>query len=315
MIKITIDKSIEKNFLKDMRKREKGLINVLNDVDTKTFLKSDKKYRRLYCYFYDSTDKVKENNVEKLLIADKTMMERFIKLFGKFDKDDAKKLVEKVFRYDRFSVCAFAYNFLDAMNVNVCPYCNRQYIFTLKNHKARPQFDHYFPKSIYPYLALSMYNLIPSCGICNQAKSALDTVKDPILYPYEDEFGDEVKFKIHNKSAKAMHGLSDDFDVEIKPESCASADLKTKVTNQSKQLALGDFYKKHKDYIKDLALNHFVNSPARISELITKFPTLFKSEDDVRNTLYMNDIRKDNWGKRPLAKLTCDVIEELEKTQ
>lgn len=314
MIKITIDKGIEGNFFDDMKTREKGLVNVLNDDDTKTFLKSDRKYRRLHRYFYDDTEQVIENNVKKLVLADKTLMERFIKLFGKFDKDDAKKLVEKVFRYDRFSVCAFAYNFLDAMNVNVCPYCNRQYTFTLKNHKARPQFDHYYPKSIYPYLALSMYNLIPSCGICNQAKSALDTVEDPILYPYEDEFGDDVKFKINNKTVKAIYGLSDDFDVKIEPESSVSAELETKVKNQKERLVLDSFYERHKDYIKDLALNHFVNSPARITELITKFPTLFKSEDDVRNTLYMNDIRKDNWGKRPLAKLTSDVIEELEKT-
>jgi len=34
------------------------------------------------------------------------------------------------------------------LNINVCPYCNRQYTFTINSRtgKTRPQFDHFHPK-------------------------------------------------------------------------------------------------------------------------------------------------------------------------
>lgn len=42
-----------------------------------------------------------------------------------------------------------------------------------------------------------------------------------------------------------------------------------------------------------------------------------KTDYDVYSSIYMNDMRKESWGKRPLAKLTHDVhpqfIEESKK--
>lgn len=34
---------------------------------------------------------------------------------------------------------------------------------------TRPTFDHWFAKDDHPLLALSFYNLIPSCNICNSS--------------------------------------------------------------------------------------------------------------------------------------------------
>lgn len=39
---------------------------------------------------------------------------------------------------------------------------------------------------------------------------------------------------------------------------------------------------------------------------------MFLTKEDVISTIYMNDIRKENLGKRPLAKLTRDILEELQ---
>src|SRR5690606_37151236 len=48
------------------------------------------------------------------------------------------------------------------LNVKTCPYCNRQYTFTIEKgtKNIRPEFDHFHSKSEFPYLALSFYNLI-----------------------------------------------------------------------------------------------------------------------------------------------------------
>lgn len=58
------------------------------------------------------------------------------------------------------------------LNISVCPYCNRNYIINFdENGKTTAELDHFFSKSKYPYLAICVYNLIPSCHTCNQRKS------------------------------------------------------------------------------------------------------------------------------------------------
>ncbi len=43
------------------------------------------------------------------------------------------------------------------LGVNTCPYCNRHYTFTIEDidsgENFRPQLDHFYLKSDYPYLA------------------------------------------------------------------------------------------------------------------------------------------------------------------
>lgn len=82
------------------------------------------------------------------------------------------------------------------LKISICPYCNRQYVFTTfkedmdgkEKWVSRPQLDHYYPKSIYPFLSCSFYNLIPSCPICNMGKN--DNDKETI-YPYLESFNND----------------------------------------------------------------------------------------------------------------------------
>ena len=84
--------------------------------------------------------------------------------------------------------------FVKDLDIKVCPYCNRNYIlnFQIKGKvNATAQLDHFFDKKKYPYLAISIYNLVPSCGTCNQRKS---TKQETIFYPYNESFNNSVKF-------------------------------------------------------------------------------------------------------------------------
>lgn len=61
--------------------------------------------------------------------------------------------------------------FYAALDVKVCPYCNRCLIEPINDGAGKKtvvgELDHFYCKSKYPYLAVSLYNLVPSCGICN----------------------------------------------------------------------------------------------------------------------------------------------------
>ncbi len=61
----------------------------------------------------------------------------------------------------------------DKLNVKNCPYCNENpnYYFTNgKSIRRTFEWDHFYPKEKFPFLAMSFYNLIPSCKVCNHLK-------------------------------------------------------------------------------------------------------------------------------------------------
>ena len=71
------------------------------------------------------------------------------------------------------------------LGLRSCPYCNRNYIGTTGKKNLGYQLDHYINKSMYPFFCMSLFNLIPSCGVCNGGKSAVDEVD--IYSPFEEE--------------------------------------------------------------------------------------------------------------------------------
>lgn len=109
-----------------------------------------------------------------------------------------EKLYDKDSQWNAYKLC-------DSLKLTVCPYCNRQYIFTAKNEegkwKCRPQLDHFYVKSKYPFLSCSFYNLIPSCPFCNEGKNDCD--KDTI-YPYLEEFGNNAVFRMDGDEIKIV---------------------------------------------------------------------------------------------------------------
>lgn len=112
------------------------------------------------------------------------------------DLEMAKKFLEKCFPYNKFTnknkpygIQYDAYKFCKTMDINVCIYCNAQLTHTVirkGEKKIRPQIDHFFPQSRFPMFALSFYNLIPSCPVCNTIKREDFYNLDEIYHPYVD---------------------------------------------------------------------------------------------------------------------------------
>lgn len=59
--------------------------------------------------------------------------------------------------------------------------------------------------------------------------------------------------------------------------------------------------------MNDILKSKYINTEERIKEIQKSFPQLFESKDDVKNIMFMSDINKERWGKRPLSKLTHDI--------
>lgn len=75
------------------------------------------------------------------------------------------------------------------LGVTVCPYCNRNYINS-RHDKLGCEFDHYYNKDKFPFFALTLSNLVPSCSTCNRIKSD----NDYEFYPFAPDQEADVKF-------------------------------------------------------------------------------------------------------------------------
>lgn len=80
----------------------------------------------------------------------------------------------------------FIGHIIKTLQILCCAYCHTQGTYVVneyykRNHKPHKkgelkkpkaffELDHYYPKSKYPFLCVSFYNLIPICSSCNKAK-------------------------------------------------------------------------------------------------------------------------------------------------
>ena len=193
------------------------------------------------------------------------------------------------------------------IGINTCPYCNRQYTFTIDKHKkVRPQFDHFLSKSKYPHLALSFYNLIPCCQTCNQLKS--DDTKE-LLYPYSDGFDDKYLFEVNHKDF-----ILDNIPVSVKLEPIRECDefFRIKCENTKEVFALEELYQEHSDYIEEIIIKAYSYNEDYYEGLIDDFSKMGKTVPEIHRLIFGNYIDKANNEKRPLSKLTSDLLNQME---
>ncbi|ENE5197722.1 hypothetical protein ABNJ92_001251 [Vibrio parahaemolyticus] len=120
-------------------------------------------------------------------------------------------LLKKVFFYDSFrssDACVKFYKEL-GLEGKYCFYCNDSELsvistekpsksngFRSKNGKLLFDLDHFYLKSNYPFLALSFYNLIPCCGLCNSRfRGTKNFNVNTHINPYLDSFDENYIFK------------------------------------------------------------------------------------------------------------------------
>ena len=208
---------------------------------------------------------------------------------------------------------------LSLIGIEICPYCQRNYISSYEENndeKTTADLDHFYPKSLYPFLALSLYNFIPSCQICNSRFKGNKDTRDSI-YPYEEGFDElGVKFKTSKEVISEILGERySDFYVKIDYENLKNKEDVKKVKNSIENLGLDRVYKKsHNQYIQNLLYN-IEKYPENYLENCVE---MFESNVDKKKQLeeYFKDIVKEPYRERiengePLAKLTKDILEEF----
>lgn len=244
-------------------------------------------------------------------------------------KSKLYKTINKVFDYNKFVQSYFplwgAYALCKELELDVCPYCNRQYIsvlYTKKNDaKTRPDLDHFFDKETHPYFALSLYNLVPCCKICNSSfKHSKKFDLDNYLHPFTEGFGNDLTFSVSFTKAfehrdkwnlNLYYGSSPEFELTLKERPGANKGLLKRAKNNAKVFKIVEIYNFHKDIIFEIIQKSIVYNEEMIKDIYNRHSKLFSSEDEVWKMIMGNYLNESELSKRPLAKCVKDVSKEL----
>lgn len=246
-----------------------------------------------------------------LVIAEEilgALPQQLVQLHASFEFDNFQKnAIKKLFNYSdwfckkddrRYN----AYDLASKLDVNTCVYCNRNYTSTVAGI-IRPQFDHYFAKDRYPLLALSFYNLIPSCSICNsQIKGKRELSLIEHLHPYLDNHIKDFRFS-YSYNSKEKHGIS----INIKHSTENS-----KAKNTFEFFKTEKIYNAHIDELKELIKIRETFSDKYLEILSSQ---ILVGTEIGRSELYQLAFgvhaEEDKVCLRPFSKFKKDILTEL----
>ena len=299
MIKIDISKI-------DSLKYYKYIETYINQKNTKYSLED------INCDLLTIFDK----DLEQIITSSPYQIRELIKIAP---EDFTKEITQLKDLYEVFRN-KWAVEFMEDLGIKVCPFCNREHIFKFEdkiNEEPRiiASLDHYYDKDTYPFLSVSIFNLIPCCHICNSKfKHTKNFYDKKHLHPYEDSFNEKAKFSQFfnnvNEENKKFSLLSKErISLSLKPIDC-----KDKVTqNTIDAFRLETLYQEHKDIVLELIEKREIYPDSYIDDLFHQYEgTLFKNREDVLRHITGGYIEDKDINKRPLSKLIKDISEELD---
>lgn len=174
--------------------------------------------------------------------------------------------IENAFEYEVFRKTSKARWLANSLNIKSCLYCNAQFTLCITKESSTGllfQFDHFFSKSKYPYLSLSMCNLIPSCSNCNIAKSKIDFDLSNAVHPYHEDINVLMNFSVSNPDIL-------DYLLNFNKSKKTSILLKYTSLKAKKHIdtfSLEKIYNQHTDFVEEIFLKTYYYNPSKIKEL------------------------------------------------
>lgn len=213
-------------------------------------------------------------------------------------------------------VCAFSnlyesfvkkhgYKVLLSLNIQTCPFCNRQFVTVCEEVGVRPDFDHFFSKSVYPTLAVSFFNLVPICSTCNKKKSNLRVNNHPYFG------GAHMAFFVHEKGDITKISLAElsrltENQLEI---SIISSDLASK--RSLRVLGIKAIYNTHCNYVANIISKAYAYDRHACDVLVQDFSTNSGTPQDVHSFVWGPYLDLKHQEEMPLSKLTADILDKF----
>ena len=190
------------------------------------------------------------------------------------------------------------YVFAMYLDVRVCPYCNRQYITTLltEDAKTRADIDHFKPKSKYPWLALSLYNMVLSCKTCN---SAFKGTSDTAWNPYTSNIAKNFRF---------VSDLNCEGDDVISVKINDNQDETEQYFNDFK---IREVMQNHADVVKKYKQKKLAYNNEYLDSVLQNTQNLFNNKEEMKAAIFGYIPHEEDIDKVALGKLHYDLAKEF----
>jgi hypothetical protein len=260
----------------------------INDINVK-------KYIDEIFYSLDSSQKCRKL-LEEILLCSPEDMEIRVKKIDNYKGIQPKEKIKKIFDYERekkSSTDRIGQIFRDA-NFKVCVYCNRNYISNFEtNNRKRITFtlDHFHQKNKYPILALSLYNLVPSCAVCNTNIKNTRNVKQ-----YMNPHSSNYRF---NEEAKFTFLVNNNVFIQTSNSDCQ---------DYINDFYINDVYQTHKLEVEEIINKRKIFTDDMIRKL-SKFSN--RHETELKSFLFGEVIYTNNIANESLGKLKVDIASQL----
>lgn len=199
--------------------------------------------------------------------------------------------------------------YIKKLGIKSCIYCNAQYTATVHKDKSTIgayQIDHFKPKSQYPFLCISFFNLQPCCANCNLWKS--DTPVKFNLYTTDISDIDPFSFSLTNKSVIDYMLYQDVNKLEIHLNSTDKELLK----NHNTVFRTQELYVNFNDEAEELLWKCKIYNNTYKELLVNQFGKLFPhKKNDIQRLLFGFYNNLSDIHKRPLTKLKQDIVRQL----
>jgi len=307
-----------RNKLKKKENIEDSKVNLSNSLG---FIRAnEKKLRKIFNHFSDEA-----NLKETVLCGPKICYDHNQKLMNKFEISLGDKkiieLIKKVLEYKIFT--GQSSKIANQLEVNTCPYCNRIYthiIFDNDNKKVLgPNFDHFYPQSLHPFLGMSFYNLIPSCYYCN-ANLKLDRVikPDTHLHPFIQGFDNDYFFHAKLDLVTKRKRDPENYTLTLQKKTSISDEKLRRIKGNNKNegnlnlFKLEEVYNVHRDIVGEIWVKCDKYSSKYSQPLINMFgKSLHTDKAEFYQFYFGNYLNKRDFNRRPLAKLTYDLVRQI----
>lgn len=232
---------------------------------------------------------------------------------NKIEKVQLTHVIQKQLGYTKLRDDFYPAYFKE-FGIKACVYCNSQLTIIYKqtngDYDARLEIDHHYPKSIYPYLSISLFNLYPCCSSCNRRKS-----KIPVNFKlYTDDITrltkSEYQFQI-SPSSKCDYLLSKDPEkIEISFVDNSTVPIGFKSTQDV--FGVKEIHETQKDLIAELIIKDQIYNDSFKKLLQNNFSKLALSQKDFQRVIVGNYTDDRDIHKRPFSKMMMDVAKQLD---
>lgn len=235
------------------------------------------------------------------LISYPAHLDWFLKVYREFSTESVKVRTKSREYSAQF--------FIKNLSLRICPYCNRNYIHNIevdgKHYSKIAQIDHILPKTVFPYLAICSYNLVPICSSCNYHKT------DKVIFhsPYYQRDLEEQLFHFSYSgdiSGRFQQGQNN-IRIELKSEDAGMNQL-------NDILHLEKIYNTHVEEVIDIFLLHNLYTDTRVDEIIRLLEQskITVTKNELYEMIFGVDVMKPNYTKHPLSKLRYNAFKFLE---